>query len=472
MSYSMFGPSLSKALYHADQTMTNQIIQGILGNSDYLAVALYDKLADRYTLRGTLPIDVQELESLLFSKHANITLESNPEIIGYQHPLMIINDLGKEQHFGNMMIFSHKQIAFNQIKETVILVFFNSLIKASILVGMFLLVFHHLLIKPLEKIKNVVMQIDSNNLASLRLDLHINKKNELFELQFHFNNLMEKLSTAQSQIAFTNKELELKVEDRTKELKRLNENLESRIQKAVRESRRQEAILQQQSKLATMGEMIANIAHQWRQPLATNNTIVAILREKEPDELLENDYLDRKLNEIEETNTYMSATIEDFLGYFKPNKSKETFDVKEIIHKTMAILKGKIKQEGVNIHLSIPDADPITTHKQELIQVVIALLSNAIDAMRENSSDKPKIIEIGVSEAEKMSIAIKDRGKGISDNIMDRIFEPYFTTKPKAQGVGLGLYIAKMITENSLEGTLSAVSDTQGSTFTITIDKA
>ena len=425
-SLDMVSSPMGKAIYHVNNQMIEDIFEGILSQDDILGVAVYDRLSDEFITRGVVDVDTSTLHTYLKNNDLLFHINNNQNIIAYQHSLQVTEELNNKQDFGNIIVFSDTKLAFQKLENTIILVLFNSLIKSLVLVVMFLLIFNRLLIQPLTNINNVISNLSAENLKSLRLNLDIPKSNELHTLQIRFNQLLDDLYNAQ-------------------------EN---------------ERTLQHQSKFIAMGEMIGNIAHQWRQPLATVNMIIAILIDKQENKSLSNKYLDDKLHEIENMNIYMSDTIEDFLEFSSPNKLVYTYEIKDIINSSLAIIRAKLESSNIDVVLNIPDKLTITTNKQELMQVLIILLSNSIDSIVQKDNDNNKI-EINVDSNDKLTINIKDYGMGIDENIIDRIFEPYFTQKDKNQGVGLGLYIAKTIVENSLSGTISAQNHQDGAIFSI-----
>ncbi len=218
-----------------------------------------------------------------------------------------------------------------------------------------------------------------------------------------------------------------------------------------------------------MGEMINNIAHQWRQPLAISNTIVSILKQKNKRGLLEKEYVDKKLNEIEIHNLYMSQTIEDFLSYFNPKKKKEEFNLGQIVDKSLLIVENLLQKQKIEVELFIPEDINLFGHKDEYMQVVLSLFTNAMQALQNTPS--PKIIIKGSKDTHHtVFLVINDNAGGIPEEIINRVFEPYFTTKHQNQGTGLGLYISKMIIEKSMNGRLYVQNNHLGAKFTIAIE--
>ncbi|MCG3658500.1 PAS domain-containing sensor histidine kinase [Aliarcobacter butzleri] len=271
------------------------------------------------------------------------------------------------------------------------------------------------------------------------------------------------------EISIREKALELKVAKL--QLENLNSSLEKRIEDEIKKNTKQQHMIMQQNKLAQMGEMIENIAHQWRQPLAQINSSIILIdaileKHNFKDTLVEN-----KLTEIESLTSYMSKTISDFKNFFNPNKKKTIFNVEEAIQKANDVLKGLINSHHIQIEINIEKDLKINSYLGELQQVILIIINNSIDAFIHMNIHFPKILINAYTDNESLVIHIEDNALGINSDLLDKIFEPYFTTKHKAQGTGLGLYIAKMIVENSLLGFLSVENKQNGACFTIKIPK-
>ncbi|WP_152020123.1 PAS domain-containing sensor histidine kinase [Aliarcobacter butzleri] len=271
------------------------------------------------------------------------------------------------------------------------------------------------------------------------------------------------------EISIREKALELKVAK--SQLENLNSSLEKRIEDEIKKNTKQQHMIMQQNKLAQMGEMIENIAHQWRQPLAQINSSIILIdaileKHNFKDTLVEN-----KLTEIESLTSYMSKTISDFKNFFNPNKKKTIFNVEEAIQKANDILKGLINSHHIQLEMNIEKDLKINSYLGELQQVILIIINNSIDAFIHMNIHFPKILINAYTDNESLVIHIEDNALGINSDLLDKIFEPYFTTKHKAQGTGLGLYIAKMIVENSLLGFLSVENKQNGACFRIKIPK-
>lgn len=223
------------------------------------------------------------------------------------------------------------------------------------------------------------------------------------------------------------------------------------------------------SKLANMGEMIATIAHQWRQPLAQlNGTIINLDYDYENKALNQNSfhlYRDNMENLVE----YMSATVDDFTKFFHPKKEKTTVNLSNLLSNAKEMLKGNLEQFNIQLLIESPKTLHITTYSSELMQVIFSLVYNARDAFIHNKIDAPRITIKANQVGNKLVIDVQDNAGGVPKEIQYKIFDPYFTTKHQSQGTGLGLYIAKLIVENSMQGELTLKHQNKGAIFSISL---
>ncbi|PIF03758.1 MAG: hypothetical protein CSA86_04440 [Arcobacter sp.] len=237
---------------------------------------------------------------------------------------------------------------------------------------------------------------------------------------------------------------------------------------------KKEKLLLQQSKMAAMGEMIQNIAHQWRQPLsliATASTGLAVKKEMNIPITIEEEI--ETLNNINNTTQYLSETIDSFRDFFHQHKEKVHFSIKNVYKKTLNILDAKFQNSNIEIIESLEDIS-ITNLDNELMQVIMNILNNAKDALEKNQR---KLIFVTLYKNNNdVIMTIRDNGGGVDDKIIDKIFEPYFTTKHKSQGTGIGLYMCQEIITKHMQGDLTVQNrtykyeDTEytGAEFTLT----
>ncbi len=239
-----------------------------------------------------------------------------------------------------------------------------------------------------------------------------------------------------------------------------------------------ERLLVQQSKMASMGEMLGNIAHQWRQPLSSISTIATgILVQKEIGVSNEADEI-HGLKEINNSVQYLSETINDFREFFKQNKEKQCFNLGNTYKRTLNILKAKFQSKDIEVIENIEDVQ-IYALENEIIQVMMNILNNARDVL-ETKEEQKRYIFVNIFQKENNAIIeIKDNGGGVPDEIIHRIFEPYFTTKHQSQGTGIGLYMSYEMITKHLKGAISVENVNYeyndiaytGACFTLTMPK-
>lgn len=234
------------------------------------------------------------------------------------------------------------------------------------------------------------------------------------------------------------------------------------------EIKSQQAVMIQQSRLAALGEMIGNIAHQWRQPLNTLGLIVQDTQEAYDFGELDEKYIKTMSSKAMEQINYMSRTIDDFRNFFAPNKEKKLFSLRESILEPVEMLTSEMKKRKIEWKISIPEELNVYGMKNEFSQVIFNVVKNAKDALIGNGIASPFIGISAQSRAgNKCEITIEDNAGGISAANIDRIFEPYFTTKEEGNGTGIGLYMSKIIVEEHMHGKLSVKNRAAGAVFSI-----
>ena len=244
------------------------------------------------------------------------------------------------------------------------------------------------------------------------------------------------------------------------------------INQHIEKLQEKDSILVQQSKLAAMGEMIGNIAHQWRQPLNALGLTIQKIQMFHNEDMLTGDALNKSVNKSKILINKMSTTIDDFRNFFKTDKVKQQFNIKDSINAVLNLLESSLKNNNIDIDtINIQNDIEFIGYKNELEQVLLNIINNAKDALIENNIQKPNIkISINVNHSN-IYIEILDNAGGISENIIDKIFEPYFTTKEQGKGTGIGLYMSNMIIETNMNGKLSVKNKSNGACFTIVLNK-
>jgi len=266
--------------------------------------------------------------------------------------------------------------------------------------------------------------------------------------------------------------LQKNLEKENQQLKHQIRELKKQVIDEIRHNRQNDKMLFQQSRMASMGEMIGNIAHQWRQPLMELSSISMEIQAKI--ELLGKVSNEDILEAIEKSNnitSYMSHTIDDFRNFFAKNKDKEIFKISDQINPAINIINSALKQHEIKLDIIVQKNSRIEGFKNEYSQVLINILSNAKDVLISRKVKKPKI-SIRISEKDNFSIVeISDNAGGINVTPIEKVFEPFFTSD-KINGTGIGLFMSKLIIENNMNGRLFVQNNNKGAIFTITVPKS
>lgn len=239
--------------------------------------------------------------------------------------------------------------------------------------------------------------------------------------------------------------------------------------------KKQNEYLIQQSKLAAMGEMISAIAHQWRQPLGTAGiglSIIYDIYKTNEDAVTDEDDkrdMEEAVSNVENAISYLSDTIDDFRNFYTPNNTREVFVLADVINSSFKFFEGQLLSKGIEYTVSCPKAIKLEGVSSQFRQVLLSLINNSINAFEHHRHPQHMINVSAASDAENVVIQVCDTGGGIDEKIINKIFEPYFTTKGPTSGTGLGLYIAKLIIENTFKGKISAHNNNEGAVIEIRI---
>ena len=318
---------------------------------------------------------------------------------------------------------------------------------------------------PLEDLER---QLQSLDLRDIPASTH-----EAQQLIEAFSNMQQELLVQLHRVRLSEEELlasNHSLQTTNAELQRTEEKLRTRnteLQEANAELQRTQSQLVQSTKMATMGEMLAMIAHQWRQPLATINMIVAILKVQlkqqptKPEKQLE------QLHKIEQTTQFLSKTINDFRDFFRPDKELEVVRLQDLLLRSLSMIESILERHSVQVHSEFCELKPLVTYPSELQQVLLNLLKNAQEALEDNEPGHRHLTLRLYSDQGAQVLEVQDNAGGIPSEIVEKIFHPYFTTKGKLNGTGLGLYMSKMIIEDHLNGKLTVENRDQGACFSI-----
>jgi len=261
----------------------------------------------------------------------------------------------------------------------------------------------------------------------------------------NFQNLLKKLTQT--------------VEMRNKENSKMHQLLEKKVDAAVERTREQDQVMYQHARLSSMGEMIGNIAHQWRQPLNAITLLIQSFGTKSLSGKLDQAFIDKQVDEGLRLAVSMSNTIEDFRSFFSPSKEKENFYIGKSIHDTIEMSSFFVKDENIDVQVYCDKDIKIYGYANEFSQVILNLINNARENFKSRDIKENKKIEIVVKEQKDrdhtVTVFFSDNGGGIEEHIIDKVFEPYFTTKHQSSGTGIGLYMSKQIIEVQMSGEIS-----------------
>jgi len=224
---------------------------------------------------------------------------------------------------------------------------------------------------------------------------------------------------------------------------------------ALKDFEEQQKYLIQSEKLASMGEMIGNIAHQWRQPLSIISTAATGIQMQKEFDMLTDEMFDKSCSLINENTQYLSKTIDDFRNFLKGDSIKQKFHLANTIDSFINLVKPSIQSHDITVEVNTKEAIELTSFENELIQCLINIFNNAKDALLELENTNKHILVNITKNSDNIAITIQDNAGGIPDNIIEKVFEPYFTTKDKAQGTGLGLHMSYKLVSELMMGTIS-----------------
>jgi len=261
-------------------------------------------------------------------------------------------------------------------------------------------------------------------------------------------------------------------------LQELYDSMERKISQGIAKNMEAQNIMIHQSRLAQMGEMISMIAHQWRQPLGSIGTVLMSIRLKtmlhkfnlssEEGRVEQKEFLETSIDKMDNYIKYLTTTIDDFRDFFKPDQDVEEIYVEEMLNNTLTIIGKSLEINGISLHVTNTSHSKFTTYGKKITQVLMNIIKNAHDAILEHKIEEGTIWIEAHEENDFVTIKIEDNAGGIKPEIIEKIFDPYFSTKQEKNGTGLGLYMSKMIIEQHCHGTIVVSNSQRGAKFTLT----
>ena len=252
-----------------------------------------------------------------------------------------------------------------------------------------------------------------------------------------------------------------------KKVVQLNSILQKGIQEEIQKRQDKEKMLLAQSRLAQMGEVIAMIAHQWKQPLHALALLTQNIYLKYKTNTLDTATIEKFKQDTQKQISIMNETLNNFMEFFNPQQEKESFELTQIIYKAVSVISALLEKSDITLITSLQANTRLYGYPNEFGQVIVNMLTNAKDALEESSATHKRIIIKSFIQEQWLYLEIKDNAGGIAPDIIEKIFDPYFSTKKKKNGTGLGLYIAKIVIENHMNGKIEVQSDSKGSRFLI-----
>jgi len=264
-------------------------------------------------------------------------------------------------------------------------------------------------------------------------------------------------------------------------LSRYNKQLQEEVLRKLDELRKKDELLVQKLRMAAMGEMLSMIAHQWRQPLsAISSTLIGVDLRLKLDRYDMSDererkaffaFLEERHQKIREYTEFLSHTIDDFRHFYSPHKEKRISVVTEPVERALVLMAETFSENGIVVKTEFDSRESVPMFRNEVMQVILNVLKNSEDNFAHRGTAHPHIRISTHSTQESVHIAICDNGGGVPEEILPKIFEPYFSTKEEQQGVGLGLYMSRVIIEKHHAGTLTVENTREGACFTIALPK-
>ncbi len=361
---------------------------------------------------------------LIFKKFKNFEELEDVEKINkylYKYPILLDTDI-----IGYLVIENSKELFEKELKKSISDLGFV-FIAIFIIIVIISYLFSRIIVNPINKIIESI----SNKSDESIIEIDYKKNDEL-------GYLARIIESNHNKILILNNDLKDKIENVTK--------MNNTIQK-------QQKTMIQQSKMVAIGEMIGNIAHQWRQPLSAISTISTGMELEKEMGVLSKESISRHSKKINENVQFLSRTLDVFQGFMKTKKRKEHINLKKIVKDSINIMKGVVSEYNIKVIYDIDDEIYIDGDSNELTQCIVNIFNNSKDAY---ILGKEKLFFISAKQADKkVIIEFKDNAGGISEDILPKVFEPYTTTKHQSQGTGLGLYITYTLIVDSMGGELT-----------------
>lgn len=469
-------------------------LKGLKQQLSYLETSHRQSLINDIWLFNEPGIDTQLKGILALPMIEAVRLErqGSPELlVGNQtarHPIyhripLAIEHRGKTIQLGTLQITASADGIYTRLQERALLILATQFVQVFFIAAFIYVLFHSLIGRHLAVMAHHAAAVTISTLDK-PLILHRSRpepssQDELDLLVDALNRMQAQISEylqERRQIEDTLHEQATQLEDEIaqrqgtqEELNAINTNLEERISTAIAELRQKDNLLLQQNRLAAMGELLQNIAHQWRQPL--NNIAVYIqgMQYLHRAGELSQEEMDRDIAAVLEILQSISRTIDDFRELFSKDPVKREFVLQEVVEKTLGLTRSTFEEKNITVTVTAETDVRAFGYPNEYSQTLTNILCNARDALLERHVQHPCITITITREANRSLLIIQDNAGGIPHQILPHIFEPYVSTKGPSQGTGIGLYMAKTMIERNMGGTLTGRNAADGAEFRITL---
>ncbi len=414
-------------LWDLREDLTKELIETVIMHRDIKKIEVYDTTSKRVFVSYSKPPLPNE-HLLTFTK----PITHNGQVIG-RLTLLLTEYYVFEDIYNLSTQFIY--IFSGQLVLSLLLIFF---------------VLYYKVLKPLKRLNHQALHFANEDFSKR---FFWSRDDEIGIVGKNFDLARESLKKAQEFSQNYKHQLQKEVEAKTKELQVLNENLEERVQLELEKNKKQNILLQQQTRLAALGEMMGNIAHQWRQPLSAITTRASALQLRDSLGLVEKDELYTTMDGVIKSANFLSQTIDDFRDFLRTDKIKKEFEVNKTIYDTFNIIKATYEANKIAVVFDLQGELTYNGYPNELSQVILNILNNAKDALVANHIDNKYLLFRSYQTPNQLILSVSDNAGGIPENIINKIFDPYFTTKHQTQGTGIGLYMSMQIIKENFNGT-------------------
>jgi C4-dicarboxylate-specific signal transduction histidine kinase len=410
----------------------------------------------------------EEIDKTKIAKHDIVfSKTSNENVFMYSYPVYL-----SSVHWG----WLHFELSLDEYNIKLNDMYNQFFILATLMLITMLIVSYliaKMVSRPIVNLEVVSQEIYNGDLSKR---VSIETSDEIGKLSLTFNKMIDRLEKSQEELKESHDVLEERVKERTDELENksiqleeLNDNLEHLVHEEISKRQKQEQLLSQHSTLASLGEMIGTIAHQWRQPLNALGLVIQNIQLTYMMDELDDDFIEKSVSKANLLTSTMSKTIDDFRNFFKPNKEITKFSLDNSINNSLSLISSTFEYNGINIEYEIVNDIDLIGFPNEFSQVILNILTNSKDAFVENKITNP-LVSLEIKKDDNYGfVVIKDNAGGIPLDIIEKVFEPYFTTKEEGKGTGIGLYMSKIIIEKNMNGELFVNNIKDGAQFTVMV---